>query len=977
MATSMSAVLRINAQTSGSERIKELDKTIRRLGPGAEASVVGVARLNRAMMDLGSVAGGIGLASVGASLIAFGGNAVQAGDDTLLVQRRIEGLAGQMGEAARLTDFASKSAERFTLGQLDTSKAVADLYGRLRPMGVALSDIQSTFTGVNNVARVAGLSAFDASEAFRQLGQAMGSGSLQGDEFRSIMERMPQIGTAIVDVFNDIARSKGLEQITRQRADVLVAEVKEGEKRQTSALKEQVEQRKKLAEDETNELLREIKKRYDAQRKALGDSFDDIAEEEARQREKRTEGERDAVNEQYDERRKGIERMIEDERKALSDREGLSDEERTIYERRLEDRRDALIKDLEESEEAELEKIKDVNDKAAKISQRALRDRKEREDAAMQERQDSEEKDVKDSLEKRKKEIDAHLEDQTAKNKKANEEMIVSILARVRVTQGDLKKMAAEGLITTDVLLKAMKKLEDMKIPESTAMQNYNKAMKDLSQEVGDNLLPALTPLIKALSSAVVIFGQLPEPIQAVIVGITGLGVALAGLQFTTVLLGLGGLKGALAAIGSIKIGATIGGMLGAVGPAIAVTQAALGGFLAWCTGTLLPGLAAVFSGPVGWIALAVAALVAAVIIWREPLMKFVKWLWEWGEPIREFWVDLFGVVGMLAEKAFIFVKEAAAFWFKLAWDIFYEIFISPFVEAWNMVKNPIQGFFNWFVEGWTNNFNTVVTWMDENVIKPIGKIWDENIRTPISNFFKWISDEWNKAYKAIVGWLDTNFVKPFNNVWTELKKSPEEFTKSVKGFFFGLYDDIVKKSEEIQGFLGRLFKMTINGLINNAIDKINGLIDMYNFVANAVNNNTSFKMSVLQRIPRRGDEEALEPAKKMALGAYVNKPTFAEIGEGADPREYVIPHHGMSAAAAGWQSGLRGNDLVAAWQSPAPSMQNRSSGGLVPGSSLPIQVTVTHAGEVYQLPGGRDLVRLDQVPAIVEAAVQAVRRRG
>ena len=435
MATSMSAILKINAQTSGDGQLREMDRLLRRIGPGAESSVVGVARLGRVMGDIGAVAGGIGLAGLGSSLISFSGNAVQAADETVLVERRISGLGDQMGETARITQFAAEAADKFTIAQLDASKSVADIYARLRPMGISLQDIETTFTGVNNVARIAGLTALDTQEGFRQLAQAMGSGKLQGDELRAIMERMPQVGVAIVDVFNDIAKSKGLEQITKQRADVLVKEVKDGEKRQTSVLRDQISERMRLAEDETGSMLKEIKKRYDAQRKAMGDNFDDMADEESNRRDDKTAAEEKAIEDRYEAERKFMSRRYEDARNELSSDESLSEEQKVAYERELEDRRDVLLEDIQKRQDAELEGVRDTAEKEAKASQRALRDKREREETALQDRQDAEEKILKDSLEKRKKDLQTNLDDQIAQNKAANEEMIADILAKVKISR--------------------------------------------------------------------------------------------------------------------------------------------------------------------------------------------------------------------------------------------------------------------------------------------------------------------------------------------------------------------------------------------------------------------------------------------------------------------------------------------------------------------------------------------------------------
>jgi hypothetical protein len=65
------------------------------------------------------------------------------------------------------------------------------------------------------------------------------------------------------------------------------------------------------------------------------------------------------------------------------------------------------------------------------------------------------------------------------------------------------------------------------------------------------------------------------------------------------------------------------------------VISAAFTGLLAFLTGTVLPALLAFFSGPVGWTVLAVAAVVAMCIYFREPIGKFLSWA---GDTFKKGW---------------------------------------------------------------------------------------------------------------------------------------------------------------------------------------------------------------------------------------------------------------------------------------------------------------------------------------------------
>lgn len=135
------------------------------------------------------------LVSLGAAAAVKG--FAQAGIEADRTAKRLKFLGDQFGETSKLQELANKSAEKFAIGQTDAEKAVSDLYGRLRPMEIGLDDVATVFEGVNVAAKQMSLSTADTKGVMLQLSQALGSGKLQGDEFRSVMERLPKIGQAV------------------------------------------------------------------------------------------------------------------------------------------------------------------------------------------------------------------------------------------------------------------------------------------------------------------------------------------------------------------------------------------------------------------------------------------------------------------------------------------------------------------------------------------------------------------------------------------------------------------------------------------------------------------------------------------------------------------------------------------------------------------------------------------------------------
>lgn len=154
----------------------------------------------------------------------------------------------------------------------------------------------------------------------------------------------------------------------------------------------------------------------------------------------------------------------------------------------------------------------------------------------------------------------------------------------------------------------------------------------------------------------------------------------------------------------------------------------------------------------------------------------------------------------------------------------------------------------------------------------------------------------------------------------------------------------------------------------------LNDVINVWNGIAGRTRGLPGFAQ--LPSIP------LIPEPQEFARGGFVNRPTLGLVGEGRNPREYIIPEGGMDAAAAGWQAGLRGNQLVQAWQSPGLAPGRATSSAAGGGGMGPVQITVT--GGTVMLPDGRQAVTLEQVeaiasqitrlaaPGIVRASVQA-----
>jgi tape measure domain-containing protein len=191
---------------------------------------------------LGGLRGAVGglrgaLVSVGAGALVAG--MVRGAAAAEQLQLRLKLLSREYGETERVQQFVAQSAKTFGQSQVEASAGVADVYARLRPLGTSLAEIETVYKGFNAVALASGTSAEAASGAFLQLSQALGSGRLQGDEFRSIAEQVPGILKLVANEMGvTVGQLKQLGSEGKITSDVLINALAKGFEENKSKISE-------------------------------------------------------------------------------------------------------------------------------------------------------------------------------------------------------------------------------------------------------------------------------------------------------------------------------------------------------------------------------------------------------------------------------------------------------------------------------------------------------------------------------------------------------------------------------------------------------------------------------------------------------------------------------------------------------------------------------------------------------------------
>lgn len=196
-------------------------------------------------------------------------------------------------------------------------------------------------------------------------------------------------------------------------------------------------------------------------------------------------------------------------------------------------------------------------------------------------------------------------------------------------------------------------------------------------------LLPLITSTAQGIAGLAQAFAQLPAPVQQLLAGIGGLVAALVILA--PAIQAVATIWGALTAVfAGGTIFATIAGYLGALVPAISAVGSAFTG--------LLQIVAGVLSGPVGWIALLVAAGIA-IYAFRDKVAAVIKAIISGWEMAGRFFYDLY--VKPLINAGNVLVTALTDGFTKLS-----KALRAPFEGAVNAIKSIFSGLLQFIANG-------------------------------------------------------------------------------------------------------------------------------------------------------------------------------------------------------------------------------------------------------------------------------------
>lgn len=181
---------------SGLNDLKQVERAGKR---AADALDDAGTRGKRATAGLASGFGTLKAAIATLGLGAAIKQVVSINDEYARITGRLKLVTSGTEQLAKVQESLFQVAQRTGVAYEETANLYAKVAKNAEALGLSQQQLLD-FTEVTNQAiQVSGASAMEAAGGVRQLGQALASGALRGDEFNSLAENMPRLRDAIAD----------------------------------------------------------------------------------------------------------------------------------------------------------------------------------------------------------------------------------------------------------------------------------------------------------------------------------------------------------------------------------------------------------------------------------------------------------------------------------------------------------------------------------------------------------------------------------------------------------------------------------------------------------------------------------------------------------------------------------------------------------------------------------------------------------
>ncbi|MCB1908806.1 MAG: tape measure protein, partial [Rhodocyclaceae bacterium] len=178
--------VRLKADRGGfSSEMAGAGRDVRGFGDEARAATAGTEHLARGIGGVVRAAAGLAGLTLGAGLVR---EFVAAADAAGLLDARLRLATGSASEFADVSERLQRIALENNAGLTETVTLYTKLAPAVREAGGGVAETSAIVDAFEKTLRLSGASAQEAAASTLQFAQAMGSGKLSGDEFRSISE---------------------------------------------------------------------------------------------------------------------------------------------------------------------------------------------------------------------------------------------------------------------------------------------------------------------------------------------------------------------------------------------------------------------------------------------------------------------------------------------------------------------------------------------------------------------------------------------------------------------------------------------------------------------------------------------------------------------------------------------------------------------------------------------------------------------
>ena len=170
---------------------KSLGDPTAQLHAGAERARGSIGLLGKSIFTLKNTIASVGIAFAVREL-------VKAADTYTLLRARIGLVTKSAEELAAVEGRLFESAQRTRSGYQETVALYARVARNAKGLGASQAELLQLTETVNQALQVGGATTQEAAAGTIQFAQALASGTLRGDELRSVLENMPRLAEAIV-----------------------------------------------------------------------------------------------------------------------------------------------------------------------------------------------------------------------------------------------------------------------------------------------------------------------------------------------------------------------------------------------------------------------------------------------------------------------------------------------------------------------------------------------------------------------------------------------------------------------------------------------------------------------------------------------------------------------------------------------------------------------------------------------------------